>query len=86
MWSGQVTGEEDELRKEVELEKGRQRERERAGHACGAAKSGNNTGHRGRYFAFLKNKNLDLPVCLHVKYTPHFPLPPLSPANRERRE
>jgi hypothetical protein len=28
MWSGQVTGEEDELRKEGELEKGRQRERE----------------------------------------------------------
>jgi hypothetical protein len=32
-WNRQVTGEEDELRKEGELEKGRQREREQDLHA-----------------------------------------------------
>jgi hypothetical protein len=35
-----------------------------------AARSGHSSGHRGQYFAFLQNKNLDLPAwCAYMSST-----------------
>jgi hypothetical protein len=78
----QVTSEEDELRKEGKLEKGRQTEGRHA------ARSGHSTGHRGQYFAFLQN-NLDLPAwCAYMSSTqcPSSRQAPTMPRKKEKKQ